>query len=387
MKHDVVIVGGGAIGLAIAYYLRTHQRSAEVCVVEKDSSYQYASTPLASGGARRLFSTPENIQMSNYSIDRFANFDDEMKVDDDAFSIAWQQQGYLFIMPHRAIRILTENIKVQEEHGVNVEFLDQKALKERFPSMKTDDLGGAAYSPDDGWLDPSSLLQGYRKKCVALGVAYQKGEVVSIDHDDHTAKAVVLADGQRIEADVIVNATGAWAKDISVMVGQSVPIEPMKRYEHQWETRASIEPLPYVKDLDRLAFRPEGIGYSGGVPSTNQPRGIDFDVDYDYFDRVVWPALAYRFPAFEEIKHRNSWAGLYDQNEFDGNPVIGPWTGKMDNFITAAGFSGHGLMHAPATGRAVAELILDGGYQTIDLTRLGFDRFAEMRPVAEEGIV
>ena len=387
MKHDVVIIGGGAIGLAIAYYLRMHPKACDVCVVEKDKTYSIASTPRASGGARRLFSIPENIMMSQYSIERFAAFDHEMRVDDDPFSISWRQEGYLFIMPHRAVRILSRNFEVQREFGANIQFLDQKALKSKFPSMRTDDLGGAAFSPDDGWMDPNSVLQGYRRKCKALGVSLLDGEVASIDHDDVKAKAVILSDGQRIEADTIINATGAWAKEICAMVGMAVPIEPMKRYEHQWETPSPIEPLPYVKDLDRLAFRPEGTGYSGGVPSSNQPRGFDFDIDYNYFDSVVWPALAYRFPGFEQIRHRNTWAGLYDQNELDGNPIIGPWTGRMENFIVAAGYSGHGLMHAPATGRAIAELLLDGGYQTIDLSRFGYRRVLDMEPVAEEGIV
>ncbi len=386
-RHDVIVIGGGAIGLAIAFYLRSHVKACDVCVIEKDTSYAQASTPRASGGARRLFSTPENIMMSEYSIRKFATFDNDMKVDDDPFSISWRQQGYLFIMPHRAVRILSRNFETQQKLGVEVEFLDQKALKAKFPSMKTDDLGGAAYSPGDGWMDPNSVLQGYRRKCKALGVTLLSAEVTSIDHDNVKAKAVNLSDGRRIEADYIVNATGAWAKDVCAMVGMAVPIEPMKRYEHQWETPDPIEPLPYVKDLDRLAFRPEGTGYSGGVPSTNQPRGFDFDVDYNYFDSVVWPALAYRFPAFEQIRHLNTWAGLYDQNELDSNPIIGPWTGKMENFIVAAGYSGHGLMHAPATGRAIAELILDGGYQTIDLSRLGYQRIPNMEPVAEEGIV
>jgi len=387
MQYDVVVIGGGAIGMSIAYYLRKHKSACSVAVVEADPTYELASTPRASGGARRLFSTPENIEMSNYSIDCFTTFDRDMRFGEEEFSISWKKNGYLFIMPHRAVRMLEESFAVQQAHGVNVQFLTQADLKQKFPSMKVDDLGGGAYSPDDGWLDPHSVLQGYRRKAKELGAELITARVVAIEHQNKVARKVALADGRKIEASYVVNAAGAWAKEISEMVGMTVPIEPMKRFEHHFDTPVSIEPLPYVKDLDRLAFRPEGSGYSGGVPNTNQPRGVDFDVDHDYFERVVWPALAYRFPAFEQVKCRSTLAGLYDQNEVDGNPIIGPWTGSMDNFIMAAGYSGHGLMHAPASGRAVAELILDGRYQSIDLTRLGWQRIVDMRPLAEQGIV
>jgi len=126
------------------------------------------------------------------------------------------------------------------------------------------------------------------------------------------------------------------------MVGMRVPIEPMRRYEHYFETEGAIEPLPYLKDTQRLAFRPEGRGYSGGVPDTREPRGFNFEIEHDYFERIVWPALAHRFPAFERTKEKNVMAGLYDQNELDGNVIIGPWTGGLQNFYMIAGFSGHG---------------------------------------------
>jgi glycine/D-amino acid oxidase-like deaminating enzyme len=186
---------------------------------------------------------------------------------------------------------------------------------------------------------------------------------------------------------VVINAAGAWAKQICAMAGWRVPIEPMRRYEHYFEAAEKIEPLPYIKDVHRLAFRPEGKGYSGGVPTLDEPRGYNFEVDHDYFQRVVWPALAARFPQFERTKEKNVLPGLYDQNEFDATPIIGPWSGELENFHLMAGFSGHGLMHAPGCGRAIAELILDGRYETIDLTRFGWQRVAKGERCAEQGIV
>ena len=171
------------------------------------------------------------------------------------------------------------------------------------------------------------------------------------------------------------------------MVGMPLPIEPLRRFEHYFETPNVIEPLPYVKDTARLAFRPEGRGYSGGLVDSDETRGFNFDVDHDYFERVVWPALAERFPAFEACRCRRTWSGLYEQNELDGNPVIDRWTGRMDNFYVVAGFSGHGMMHAPAAGRAIAELIVNGRFETLDLSRLGYRRIAEHAPYRERGIV
>lgn len=170
------------------------------------------------------------------------------------------------------------------------------------------------------------------------------------------------------------------------MVGVEVPIEPMRRYEHHFECQEEIEPLPYLKDTQRLAFRPEGTGYSGGIPTLAEPRGVNFAVDRNYFEDAVWPALAHRFPQFERTKCLRTLPGLYDQNDFDGNVIIGPVAG-LRNFHLLAGFSGHGLMHVPGCGRAMAELLLTGGYETIDLTRFGWQRIADGVPLPERGII
>jgi len=149
-----------------------------------------------------------------------------------------------------------------------------------------------------------------------------------------------------------------------------------------------IEPLPYVKDLNRLAFRSEGQGFSGGLVNSDEPRGFNFDVDHGYFDKVVWPALAHRFPtAFEGVKCHRTWSGLYEQCELDGNPIIGNWTGNHENFYVVAGFSGHGMMHAPAAGRGIAELIDKGRFETIDLSPMGYERVLKHAPYRERGIL
>jgi glycine/D-amino acid oxidase-like deaminating enzyme len=386
-RTDVVVIGGGAMGSSIAYFLRTQPDAPRVTVVERDPTYALASTPRASGGVRRLFSGPENIQLSNFSIPFFERFAETMAVDGQLAEIGFRKGGYLFIVDDRGATTLEENAAVQRAHGVRLDVLDRAGLKDRFPSMFVDDLTLAVHSLDDAWLDPHSVQQGLRRKARDVGADFVADDVKGIDLEGGLVRRVTLASGATITTGWVVNAAGAWAGEVCTMVGMDAPIKPMRRFEHYFECEEPIEPLPYVKDLDRLAFRPEGRGYTGGKPDGDEPRGFNFDVDHDYFERVVWPALAHRFPAFERTKERNVLAGLYDQNDLDGNAIIGPWTGHCENFLMAAGFSGHGLMHAPGVGRAIAELILDGGYRTIDLSRLGWLRVERGEPYRERGIL
>ena len=387
MRSDIVVIGGGAIGAAVAYFVRLVDPSTEVLVVERDPSYGLASTLRASGGVRRLFSLPENIELSKYSIGFFEDFADTMAIEGEPADIGLKKNGYLFIVPLAQRDVLRSNFETQRTLGCNVAWLEPESVKDRFPSMNVDDLGAAVLSPDDGWLDPHSLLMGFRSKARSMGAEFIADEVTGLVRQGASVTAAELRSGERIEASQFVNAAGAWAKEICAMVDVQVPIEPLRRYEHFFVSQEPIEPLPYIKDPERLAFRPEGRGYTGGVPTLNEPRGYNFEVDYTYFDRVVWPALAHRFPQFERTRCTSTMPGLYDQNDFDGNVIIGPGAGGLGNFHMLSGFSGHGLMHAPGCGRAMAELLLTGGYQTIDLTRFGYQRILDGTPVRETGII
>ena len=386
-KCDVAIAGGGVIGSAVAFFLKRFAPAAEVVVIEPDRTYEFASTPRASGGARRQFSCPENIAMSNFSIPFIAAADATLAVDGEPAHVEWHEGGYLFIVGPGDVDVLRRNCDVQQAHGVDARWLDAEALHARFASMNLDGIAAGVLTPDDGWCDPNGLLQGLRRKARALGARYVDDRVVAIEHDAIAVRALRLASGLSVRADSVVNAAGAWAQQIAAMVDMPLPIEPLRRFEHYFETPNAIEPLPYVKDTARLAFRPEGRGYSGGLVDSSEPRGYNFDVDHDYFERVVWPALAHRFPAFEACRCRRTWSGLYEQNELDGNPVIGNGSGRLANFHVVAGFSGHGMMHAPAAGRAIAELIVHGRFQSIDLARLGYPRMAAGEPYPERGII
>ena len=385
-QYDVAIIGGGVIGCAAAYFL-TLAGVARICVIEPDPTYAKAATPLATGGCRRLFARPENIRMSQFSIDFFKAFGKHVAVNGTAPDVQWKEHGYLFVVGAGHEKVLEANCRTQESLGVKVQLMDRAQLAERFPWMRTDDLALGVLSPEDGWLDPNSVLQGFRKKSRAMEVEFMRDRVVDLYTNGKRVSELELASGARMRADSVINAAGCWAASIAKLAGMDLPVNPMRRFEHYVELGDKLPPMPLIKDPDRLVIRPEGKGYSVGLVDSHEPRGFNFDVDPNYFENVVWPACASRIPAFEKLKLRREWAGLYDECELDGNMILGNWPGKLDNFYVACGFSGHGLMHAPAVGRALAELITKGRYETLDLARMGYQRVLDKVPYAETGII
>jgi FAD-dependent oxidoreductase domain-containing protein 1 len=386
-RCDIAIIGGGVVGSSVGYFAKQIAPDAQVCVVEPDPTYEFASTLRASGGCRVQFSRPENIDMSLFSIPFIREFALHMSLPDRPAEVDWVEGGYLFIVAPEHMKLLEANVRAQRAHGCDVHLLSPAELKKKFPSINSDDLGGGAYTPGDGWCDPNGLLWGFRRKAQSLGVAYVNDRVVGADVTTNSVSALRLASGGRLAASHVVNAAGAWAGEVAKLMGMKLPIAPLRRFEHYFTAGSPMERLPYVKDLARMAFRSEGIGFSGGVVDGDVARGFNFDVDHDYFERVVWPSVAHRFPPLEAAKCHRTWAGLYEQCELDGNPVIGRWNGRLQNLYTVAGFSGHGMMHAPAAGRATAELIAHGRYATIDLSRLGYERVERNEPYRESGIV
>ena len=387
MRYDIAILGGAIMGSSAAYFLKTLAPSASICVVEPDSTYEFCSTLRSSGGVRVLFSCPENIEMSKFGRAFIRRFPQDMAVGSREAPVDWVEGGYLFIVPPHGMALLEANFEAQVRHQCEVELLTPAQLKDRFPSMFVDDLGGGVHSLRDGWCDPHGLLQGFRRKAISLGVEYIEDRVAALSVAGKEVREARLASGSSIGADAFVNATGAWSAQLCAMADMPLPVVPLRRFEHYFTAGNPIERLPYVKDLDRMAFRSEGVGFSGGLVNSDEPRGFNFEVDHDYFERVVWPAAAHRFPPLEAAKCHRTWSGLYEQCELDGNPIIGNWKGRLDNFFVVTGFSGHGMMHAPAAGRAIAELIVHGAFQTLDLTRLGYDRVVRGAAYPEAGIL
>jgi FAD-dependent oxidoreductase domain-containing protein 1 len=384
MSHDVVIAGGGVTGAAAAAYLLRAEPGLGVLIVEPDPSYALASTPRASGGIRQLFSRPENIAMSRYTLEVIRQW--PAFAGTDAPDLLWRPNGYLFLAGESEAGGLQANLETQLAHGVNAQWLDRAELAARFPQVHTADLAGAVLSPDDGWLDPSAMLHGFLGLAQRLGAQTLTDRVTGFGITGTRVSAVELASGRTLAADAVINAAGCWSAGLAARAGLPVPVEPMRRLEHYAETPRDFAGLPFVKDSTGLALRPQGAGVSAGLVDFSHPAGFDLTIDHGYFGRAVWPALAHRFPELDQIRLRATTAGLYDQNRLDGNMIIGASPGKLDNFYLACGFSGHGLMHAPAVGRALSELIVHGEYRTLDLTRMGYHRILTQTAYPETGI-
>ncbi|XP_054251554.1 FAD-dependent oxidoreductase domain-containing protein 1 [Indicator indicator] len=419
-EADVVVVGGGVLGWSVAYWLKAlegQRHGMKVLVVERDPTYSQASTVLSAGGIRQQFSLLENIRMSRFSAAFLRSINEYLGVPNEPpIDIQFQPSGYLFLAPAEAAARLEATVQLQREEGAQVALLSPTQLKEKFPWMDTEGVAVASYGlEDEGWFDPWTLLNAFRRKATSLGVHSCSGEVrgfVTSARDltqggPSPASARIkyihihMQDSleyQPVACAIVVNAAGAWAGKLLEEAGvpegllqPPLPIQPRKRYLFSWHCPDGPGlSCPFVIDTSGAYFRRDGIAgnYIGGMspPEDEEPDPSDLSVDHEFFPERLWPLLARRVPAFAALRPRGSWAGYYDYNCFDQNGVLGPHP-RLENFFVAAGFSGHGLQHAPAAGRALAELLLRGRYESLDLARLGWQRLLDGTRLEEDGVV
>jgi glycine/D-amino acid oxidase-like deaminating enzyme len=389
-RADVVIVGGGIVGSAVAYFLTTDPEfRGGVAIVERDTSYRDGSTARSAGGLRQQFSTPENIAMSQFTLATLRRLKALFGADAD---VAFREQGYLILARDAGAALLGQNVALQQSMGADITLLPAPELAVRFPWLSAGDVAaGALGQSGEGWLDPISLATVFRKAAVAAGAVLVHDAVTGIDVGERV-EGIRLASGARLACSTLVNAAGAWAGEIAALAGVALPVEPRKRYVYVVDCRQVPETLrgaPLTVDPSGVWFRPEGQFFlCGKSPEENQEPPVgDLDaIDYGFFEQEIWPPLASRVPVFENVKVVNAWAGYYDYNTLDRNAVIGAHS-EIRNLYFATGFSGHGAQQAAAAGRAIAELIVRGAYQTIDLSRLGYGRIAARVPLPECNVI
>ena len=392
---DVVVIGGGIIGSAAAFFIASDPGfDGKVTVIEKDSSYKSSSTTLSAASIRQQFSTPENIKISQFGIEFLRNVKTHLALSDSSqteidLDIGLQEKGYLLLAGIEGESILRKNNATQGNLAADISLLSPGQLKERFPWMNCDDLSlGSLGNQGEGWFDAYSLLQLFRLKNKELGVDYIYDEVMDLKSGHNKIHSAVLTSNQTINGSVFINASGPNASNIASMAKINLPVESRKRCVFVFNCRDEIRNCPLVVDNSGVYFRPEGEHFICGVSpnEASDPANYDFNVDYNLFDETIWPTLAHRVPAFERIKQVNAWAGHYAYNLFDQNVILGTHP-QVDNLYFANGFSGHGLQQAPAVGRALSELILHGQYQGLDLSIFGFSRILNNTPVKELNVI
>jgi sarcosine oxidase subunit beta len=381
---EVVIIGGGIVGSSIAYHL-TAAGCKDVLVVERETAQGKGSTGKSMGGVRAQFSTPVNIQMSLYSIPFYASFDERL-----GYPVGYRPQGYLFCATlDRHLAYLRVNYQKQVAMGLkDVRLVTANEIRNSFPQLRADDIVGGSFCSTDGFVDPYSAMIGFMSWATDRGARLWKhAEVTAIRHDARGVWEIETTRGP-IATRKMVNAAGAWAAGIAKLAGLQLPVQPLRRMLVPTEPFDQFpHTAPMIIDMSNgFHFRPEALGFLLAWNDPEETPGYKLDFEPSFLEKILTRA-ADRVPMFENlpVNPKRAWAGLYEMTP-DHHPILGEAPG-MPGFFLANGFSGHGVMHAPATGKILSDLILTGKCDLIDTTLLGLARFAEGRMIEETAVL
>jgi glycine/D-amino acid oxidase-like deaminating enzyme len=377
---DVVIIGGSVVGSSAAWHLCSSGFAGRVLVVERDPSYAYASAYRAMGGIRQQFCTPVTVAMVKYSVELWKSFDERFATPSFTPRAWFRQRGYLFLADRAASAALTSRYEQERRAGAHVRLLSRDDIRDLVPDLVLDDILFGFLGPDDGYAAPREVLKGFRHAAETAGAQFVHDEVVAVTSSGGRISGVTLASGASVATPVVVNAAGPWAGHIAALAGLRVPVEPMR----QMLFRAAL-PRPWPHRFP-MVIDPGGVHWRHDDPvepgqpdriivaftKWDEPVGENFDASMDRWGAEFLPALVRRLPAFRDLRDVEGWAGLYEMTP-DHNPVLGEHP-ALRGFIFANGFSGHGLMMSPATGRIVSE-IATGAPPTFDVSIFAPDRF------------
>ncbi len=380
-RFDVVIVGGAVMGSATAYWLLRYDPAIRVAVLDRDMTFARSSTLRCDGNVRIQFNLPENIAISQFAMDFLEDFSQTMAVGDWHPDPSCRRQGNLFLVQRGGEDDARHGLDAQTRLGESVEWLSADEIAAAYPPYTGTTYVAGTLGRRDGSVDPAAVLEGYRRKAASLGARYMEAEVRAVLRNEQAVTGVDIG-GDIVSAPVVVNAAGAWCTDLAKTAAITLPVKPIMRSVFVLEADIDSEHLP-------SAFAPSGLYVLAEPGNTylvawslpNDPVGYDFSVSRQHFDETIWPELVGNFPAFEAVRVVRGWAGLYANNDLDGNGIIGEWP-ELEGFYLANGFSGHGFQQCHAVGRHLAELIL-GRPASLDLSRLSPARILRNEPVYE----
>ena len=390
-SYDVVIVGGAMLGASVAWFLTDHPGfDGRVLVVERDPTYEFASTTHTNSCIRQQFSSPINIRVSQFGVEFLKDFRARLG-DERVPEIALQAFGYLYLAGSEAgAEGLRAAQAVQAAHGAGTRHLSREQIAEAWPFYNLDDVRAGNHNPvDEGYFDGATMFDWWKRLARERGVEFLHNEVVSIARSGARVESVTLATGEVVGCGTLVNASGPRAALTARMAGLDLPVEPRKRYTYVFEAERPLDrTLPLTIDPSGVHMRSDGRYYMAGCPPDDDGPVApdDFAADHAIWEDKVWPVLAHRIPAFEAIRLRNMWVGHYAYNTVDQNAIVGPHP-ELGNFLFVNGFSGHGLQQSPAMGRGLAEWIATGRYETLDLSPFHVDRILKGAPMLELAVI
>lgn len=382
--YDVILVGGGVMGCATAYYLLKTDPRLKVAILEMDSTYEKASTPLSDGNIRVQFNIKENIQMSQYGLEVLKRFAEEMEADGIRPDPAFRQQGNLFVLDEASREESYDGWVLQSSLDAIVYWLTPEDVRREYPLYNLKDCVAGTLGVHDGTMSPLAVLLGYKKKAISLGAKFIQAEVTEILKTGNQVAGVRLASGDVLSSPVVMNAAGAWAPKVAKTVGVELPIAPTKRQVTVIETNARPEnvlPLLFLPSGLYVVHEGAGVFTIGKSFPTDYVGYDDFTWERETFEELIWPELVEYIPEFDRLKIQRGWAGLYEVNTLDGNAILGEWP-ELKGFFMAGGFSGHGFQQCHAVGRYIAELMLQKT-PTLDLSIFSPKRILENKPVFE----
>jgi sarcosine oxidase, subunit beta len=381
---DVVIIGAGIVGSSIAYHL-TAAGCRNVLVIERESSTGKGSTGKSMGGVRAQFSMPISIQMSLYSIPFYAEFEQRLGLPCD-----YRPQGYLFCATNeKQLDYLRMNYALQVKMGLkNVRLLAGEEIHAMFPQLRADDILGGSFCSTDGFVDPYSAMTGFMTWACDHGATLWKNTKVTAIKKNANGVASVETTRGPISARKVVNCAGAWAADVAALAGIDLPVQPLRRMLVPSEPFDEFpHSAPMIIDMSNgFHFRPEARGFLLAWNDPEETPGFKTDFDPGFIEKILTRA-ADRVPCFASlpVNPKRAWAGLYEMTP-DHHPILGE-APDVPGFFLANGFSGHGVMHAPATGKILSDLILTGKTDLIDASMLSLTRFAEGRLIHETAVL